>query len=124
MMMMVMMVMMPHVMMMVMRERELAAGSGGSRLHNRRRGCREGEACCRNRGNNNVPDIHECPLIGSEGQVPSAARIVVKLRAAPLVLKSSVAGVARNWHPSPETPAPNRLEGPRWRNSAMTGAAR
>jgi hypothetical protein len=61
MMMMVVVMMASARVMMMVHERQLAAGSDGRRLHDRRRGCREREACRRDCGDNNMPDVHKNP---------------------------------------------------------------
>jgi hypothetical protein len=56
------MMMMPArspVMMMVMHERQVGAGSDRGLLHDRCRGCRNGEAYRRDCRDNNVPDAHK-----------------------------------------------------------------
>lgn len=81
--------------MMIVHERQRAAGSDGGLLDDRCRGCRDGKAYCCDCGDNNLPDAHEILPESREGQPPRNARIVAKLAAAPLVLKSNVARVSR-----------------------------
>jgi hypothetical protein len=57
----VMVMMMASTRVMMVHERQLAAGSDGCLLHDRRRGCREREACRRDCGDDNMPDVHKNP---------------------------------------------------------------